>query len=179
MLTNRAVFLDRDGTLNKPVGKRPPNNPDELEMLPGAAEAVAKLKKAGYKIFLVTNQGGVALGYMTKEELAAIHQKLEEEVEKAGGSFDEMAACIHRPWAKCKCRKPKPGMLLDLARRHKINLEKSYMIGDREMDILAGQAAGTTTILVGDEDISPTEADHSVPDLAAAAELILRDGSES
>lgn len=169
----RAVFLDRDGTLNKSIERRPPNTPDELEMLPGAAQAVAQLHAAGFKIFVVTNQGGVALGYMTKKELDAIHDKLREEVEKAGGKIDAIAACTHKPWAKCSCRKPKPGLILQLAEKYNIDLAGSFMIGDREMDIQAGQAAGATTILVGDEDIAPTVPDHKVPDLAAAAELIL------
>ncbi len=168
-----AVFLDRDGTLNRSIGKRPPNTPDELEMLPGAAEAVAQLHASGFKIFVVTNQGGVGLGYMTKKELDAIHDRLREEIEQAGGKIDAIAACTHKPWAKCGCRKPKPGMILQLAKEYNIDLAVSFMIGDREMDIQAGQAAGTTTILVGDEDISPTVPDHKVRDLAAAAELIL------
>jgi len=172
-MKQQAVFLDRDGVLNKSLGRRPPNSPDELEMLPGAANAVKQLNEAGFKVFVVTNQGGVALGYMTRAELDAIHAKLREEVAEAGGVIHEIASCLHRPWAKCRCRKPKPGLLLELAWKHNIDLTRSFMIGDREVDILAGQAAGTTTILVGTEDISPTIPDYAVPDLKAAAALIL------
>ncbi|HHT73657.1 MAG TPA: HAD family hydrolase [Firmicutes bacterium] len=171
-MEHRAVFLDRDGVLNRSIGKRPPNTPEELEMLPGAAKAVKELNDAGFKVFVVTNQGGVALGYMTKEDLEAIHARLQEEVAREGGVIHEIAACTHRPWAKCNCRKPKPGMLIQLARRHKIDLENSFMVGDREMDILAGQGAGTTTILVGDGE-EETTADYAVADLAEAARLII------
>lgn len=168
----RAVFLDRDGVLNKSLGRRPPNSPAELEMLPGAAAAVKRLNDAGFKVFVVTNQGGVALGYMTREQLDAVHQKLREEVAREGGIIHDIAACTHRPWARCSCRKPQPGLLLQLARKHKIDLAQSFMVGDREVDIQAGKAAGAVTILVGQEE-EETSADFTAPDLAAAAELIL------
>ena len=83
MNKKKAVFLDRDGVLNKSFGFRPPNNASELQILPGAPQAVAKLSQAGFLVFVVTNQGGVGLGYMTSENLASIHEKLTQEVEKA------------------------------------------------------------------------------------------------
>lgn len=171
-MKQRAVFLDRDGVLNKSLGRRPPNTPDELEMIPGSAQAVKRLNDAGFKVFVVTNQGGVGLGYMTKGELDAIHHRLREEVAREGGVIHDIAACTHKPWARCKCRKPKPGMLIELARKHGIDLKRSFMIGDREMDIEAGRSAGTTTILVGTAE-EETAADYTAPDLLAAASLIL------
>ena len=173
MNKKKSVFLDRDGVLNKSFGFRPPNNASELQILPGAPQAVAKLSQAGFLVFVVTNQGGVGLGYMTSENLASIHEKLTQEVEKAGGTFTEIMACIHKPRAGCACRKPKPGMLLDLAHKYNVDLRKSFMIGDRDMDIQAGQAAGTTTILIKSNEKTEQTADYTCPNLLAASELIL------
>ncbi|HBN95477.1 MAG TPA: D-glycero-beta-D-manno-heptose-1,7-bisphosphate 7-phosphatase [Firmicutes bacterium] len=169
----RAVFLDRDGVLNQSIGSRPPNNEEELTLYPGVPKAVAMLNDAGFLVFVVTNQGGVGLGYMTPQDLEGIHQKLAEEVGKHGGSFTEIMACTHRPRAGCSCRKPKPGMLLTLAEKHHIDLENSFMVGDRDMDIEAGRAAGTTTIWIESDKKTEQVADYTCPNLLAASELIL------
>lgn len=171
-MKHRGVFLDRDGVLNQAYGFRPPNNVSELRLLPGAAEAVRYLHQGGMKVFVVTNQGGVGLGYMTPQELDAIHRKLLAEIEQAGGHIDEIMACIHKPKEGCSCRKPKPGMLTALAAKYNIDLGKSFMVGDREVDIEAGMAAGTTTILIETENV-PTKADHICDSLSTAAQLIL------
>ena len=168
----KAVFLDRDGVLNQSLGKRPPNNKHELTLLPGVPEAVAELNRAGFLVFVVTNQGGVGLGYMTPDDLAGIHDKLAEEVAKAGGHFTEMMACIHKPRSGCPCRKPKPGMLLDLAKRHNVDLARSFMIGDRDMDIAAGKAAGTKTILIESDEKTTEVPDYICPDLLTASRLL-------
>lgn len=169
----RAVFLDRDGVLNQSIGSRPPNNEEELTLYPGVPKAIAMLNDAGFLVFVVTNQGGVGLGYMTPQDLEGIHQKLAEEVGKHGGSFTEIMACTHRPRAGCSCRKPKPGMLLTLAEKHHIDLENSFMVGDRDMDIEAGRAAGTTTIWIESDKKTEQVADYTCPNLLAASELIL------
>nr|NLJ03283.1 HAD family hydrolase [Bacillota bacterium] len=169
----RAVFLDRDGVLNKSLGRRPPNNPEELVLFPGVPEAVARLNEAGLLTFVVTNQGGVALGYMTPEELDKIHNRLAEEVAKGGGIFTEIMACTHRPRAGCACRKPKPGMLLALAEKYNVDLRRSFMVGDRDMDIEAGKAAGATTILIESDEKTGQVPDYTCPDLPAASELIV------
>lgn len=169
----RAVFLDRDGVLNKSLGSRPPNNASELTLYPGVPQAIAKLNEAGYLTFVVTNQGGVGLGYMTLGDLHDIHTKLSDEVAIHGGSFTEIMACTHKPRAGCSCRKPKPGMLLELAKRHNVDLQRSFMIGDRDMDIAAGKAAGAVTILIESDEKIKQVPDHTCPNLLAASELIL------
>ncbi|NLL43161.1 MAG: HAD family hydrolase [Firmicutes bacterium] len=169
----RAVFLDRDGVLNKSYGHRPPNNAEELILFPGVPEAVARLNGAGLLTFVVTNQGGVGLGYMTPDDLDAIHGKLTEKVAQQGGSFTEIMACTHKPKAGCACRKPKPGMLLALAEKYNVDLSQSFMVGDRDMDIEAGKAAGTTTILIESEEKIRQVPDYTCPDLSSASELIL------
>ena len=140
-------------------------------MLPGAAKAVKELNDAGFKVFVVTNQGSCLRVYDQRRP-GSNPRPAPGGSGPGRGVIHEIAACTHRPWAKCNCRKPKPGMLIQLARRHKIDLENSFMVGDREMDILAGQGAGTTTILVGDGE-EETTADYAVADLAEAARLII------
>lgn len=174
----KAVFLDRDGVLNQSIGSRPPNNATELKLFPGVPQAVALLNEAGFLVFVVTNQGGVGLGYMTPQELDAIHRKLADEVAQAGGHFTEIMTCIHKPRAGCACRKPKPGMLLTLAEKYNVDLAQSFMVGDRDMDIEAGKAAGTTTILIESKEKTKQVADYTCPDLLAASRL-LKDGIES
>lgn len=169
----KAVFLDRDGVLNKSYGHRPPNHASELVVFPGVPEAIRRLNDGGFLVFVVTNQGGVGLGYMTQEDLDRIHRKLEEEVARHGGAFTEIAACIHKPRAGCSCRKPQPGMLLALADKYNVDLKSSFMVGDRDMDIEAGKAAGTTTILIESKEKTEQAPDYTCPNLLAASELIL------
>ncbi|NLJ80037.1 MAG: HAD family hydrolase [Firmicutes bacterium] len=169
---HEAVFLDRDGVINKSVDSRPPNNAAELELLPGVPEAIRRLHQEGFLVFVVTNQGGVALGYMSKEDLAQIHQKMLAQIEAKGGKITEVRACTHRPGSDCSCRKPNPGMLLSLAAKYNLNLKKSYLVGDREVDLQAGKAAGTTTIFISGNSAHPL-ADYICPDLPAAVEWIL------
>lgn len=173
-MTKRAVFLDRDGVINRAYGFRPPNNREELILYKGVPEAIRRLNEAGFLVFVVTNQGGVGLGYMTKEELDQIHDRLEELVAEGGGKFTEIAACIHKPKEGCDCRKPKPGMLLDLAEKYQVDLGQSFMVGDRDMDIQAGRAAGTTTILIQSKEKTKEQADYTCPNLLAASKLICR-----
>ncbi|WP_461366418.1 D-glycero-alpha-D-manno-heptose-1,7-bisphosphate 7-phosphatase [Candidatus Darwinibacter acetoxidans] len=170
---SKAVFLDRDGVINKSYGFRPPNNAEELVIFRGVPEAIRRLNEAGYLVFVVTNQGGVGLGYMTQEELDAIHAKLAREVAKGGGRFTEIAACTHKPKEGCPCRKPKPGLILDLAKRYNVDLARSFMVGDRDMDIQAGKAAGTRTILIKSKEKTTEQADYSCPSLLDASHLIL------
>lgn len=179
MSRRKAVFLDRDGVLNKSYGFRPPNNPEELVILPGVPEAIRRLNDAGYLAFVVTNQGGVGLGYTTQAELDAIHEKLAQEVAAGGGKFTEIAACTHKPKEGCACRKPKPGLILGLAEKYNIDLAASYMIGDRDMDIQAGRAAGTRTILIKSREKTTEQADYTCRSLLAASKLIIELDSPS
>lgn len=147
----KAIFLDRDGTINKYVGFL--SNPEQFELIPGVAEAVKMINKSGYLAIVVTNQPVIARGECTWEELRAIHDKMETELGKDGAFIDAIYVCPHHPdngfdgerpeYKKdCDCRKPKPGLMLQAARDLNIDLSLSYMIGDSERDIEAGRNAG-------------------------------------
>ncbi|MFY0759486.1 HAD family hydrolase [Metabacillus dongyingensis] len=170
---NKAVFLDRDGVINEVLSDRVKfvNHPSQLYLLEGAAKAVSLLYNKGFTIFVVTNQGGVGLGYMKEEMLQRIHQKMIKEIEQEGGRIHEVAYCAHAPYAGCSCRKPEPGMITALAEKNGINLEHSYMIGDRDVDILAGKSAGAKTILIGSADHG---ADYCFDTLLEAACWIIK-----
>ena len=147
----RAIFLDRDGTLNKEVNFL--TNIDDLELLPGAAEAVKKINQAGYLAIVITNQPVIARGEVTLQQLNEIHAKLETLLGREGAYIDGLYFCPHHPdkgfegerpeyKRDCECRKPKAGMVLQAARDFNIDLSASYMIGDRDKDVECGQAAG-------------------------------------
>lgn len=167
-MATKAVFLDRDGVINDHV--RYVNTPEDLILFPDAGQAIKRLNDAGYKVFVVTNQGGVGLGHMKEENLHLIHEKMERELERDGAILDEIAYCAHKPHARCACRKPEPKMILDLAEKYDVDLSRSYMVGDRDTDVIAGQKAGVKTIFIGDPH---APADHSAPSLAQAADWIL------
>ena len=137
----RAVFLDRDGVLNRPVvrdGKPyPPASVEELEISPDAPAALAALKQAGFRLYVVTNQPDVARGSATRAAVERIHAALAEAL-----PLDGFYVCYHDDSDRCECRKPKPGLLLAAAAEHGISLRASYLIGDRWRDIEAGQRAG-------------------------------------
>lgn len=170
---NKAVFLDRDGVINEVLTKRVKfvNKPERFYLLEGVGEAVARLNEAGYKIFVVTNQGGVGLGYMEEKMLHRVHEKMVSDLAEFGATVDDISYCPHKPHEGCACRKPEPGMIIDLAQKHDIDMEKSYMVGDRDVDIMAGKSAGLTAILIGDE---PDVAEYSFPSLMEAANWILK-----
>ena len=155
----RAIFLDRDGTINKYVGFL--RNADEFELLEGVAEAVKQINASGYLAIVVTNQPVIARGEVTFEELEKIHNKMETLLGKEGAFLDAIYYCPHHPHKgypgerselkiECDCRKPKPGMLLKAAEDFNIDLEQSWMIGDGENDIKAGLNAGCKTALIAD-----------------------------
>ncbi len=168
-----GIFLDRDGVINEVLTKRVKfvNNPKDMYLLPRVGEAIKRLNDAGFAVFIVTNQGGVGLGYMTENALQNIHEKMKDDLAKFGAKIDEVAYCIHMPSAGCECRKPGSKMIVDLAKRHDIDLVNSYMIGDREVDILAGKAAGVQTILISNE--GENLANQRFPTLYKAVEWIL------
>lgn len=147
----KAIFLDRDGTINKMVGFV--TKPEQFELIEGAAEAIKAINKSGYLAIVVTNQPVIARGDCTFEELQTIHDKMETELGKAGAFVDAIYVCPHhtdkgfegeRPEYKynCYCRKPKPGLLLQAAKDFNIDLSESYMIGDSHRDVEAGENAG-------------------------------------
>lgn len=180
----RAVFLDRDGTLNLKKATYI-TTPEQFDLIPGVAEAVAALRAAGYLVVLATNQSAVARGLVTPAGLDAIHERMNELL---GAPLDALYACLHYRdgvvaefAVPCECRKPLPGMLLRAAREHGIDLRESVFVGDAVRDLRAGRAAGTRTVLVrtgsGEEALrwaTPELYDHVAPDLAAAGEWIRR-----
>lgn len=156
----KAVFLDRDGTINKYVGFL--RDIDDFELLPGVAEAIKKINASGYLAIVVTNQPVIARGEVTFDELRNIHNKMETLLGADGAYLDAIYFCPHHPdkgfegeipelKIKCSCRKPQPGMLLEAAKNFNIDLTKSWMIGDEQNDIKAGIAAGCKTALVSSE----------------------------
>ena len=144
---SKVVFLDRDGVLNVEIGDYV-TRVEDLRMEAGAAESVARLTKAGWTVFVFTNQGGVGRGRMPLVALEEIHARLRSEIEAAGGSIRAIYACIHHPDAGCDCRKPKAGLLKQAASEHAIDLTGAFIIGDSPRDIEAGVAVGAETILV-------------------------------
>jgi D-glycero-D-manno-heptose 1,7-bisphosphate phosphatase len=164
-MTPRLALLDRDGTIN--VGAAPGEyieTPDELVLLRGAGEAVARLNRAGVAVAVVTNQRGVALGRMTLADLEAVHAKLERELSLHGAWIDAVYACPHAH-DECTCRKPQPGMLLDALRDFGVSPTDAVMIGDSPSDAEAGHRAGTATIRLG--------AGGEATDLAAAVDRLV------
>jgi D-glycero-D-manno-heptose 1,7-bisphosphate phosphatase len=144
-----AIFLDRDGVLNERAPKAQYiTTPEAFRFLPGALEAVARLTAAGYRIFVISNQAGIARGAMTEGDLDAIHAKLHAEVNAAGGSIDAIYYCPHDWDAGCECRKPKPGMLFQAQREWHLDLTRTKFIGDDVRDGEAAAAAGCPFELV-------------------------------
>ena len=171
---NRAVFLDRDGVLNVYLPGDYAKTPDELLLLPGVGAIVQKLRAAGYLTILISNQQGVAKGLMTQADLAAVTAKLRAEV-----PLDALYYCPHLKDANCACRKPKPGMLLQAAQEHDLDLAHSVFIGDTPTDAQAAQAAGVPFVLVlsgqtKTADGFVIEPAAAVASLDAAADWILR-----
>ena len=171
----RAVFLDRDGVLNAVVmrGGKPasPRHRAEFQLLPEAGAQVARLKEAGYLVIVVTNQPDVARGLLAEGELAAMHNAL-----AAAAPVDEINACPHGDRHACDCRKPKPGMLTQAARRHGLDLASCWMVGDGYKDMGAAQAAGVRAILIEAEYNRQVQAPLRARDLTSAVDHILGEG---
>jgi len=174
-LPRPAIFLDRDGVLNRAYVRdgvsHPPAHLGELEILPGVTDAVAELAAAGFPIVVVTNQPDVARGTQTRGRVEEINARLSAVLPVLG-----VLTCYHDDSDCCKCRKPQPGLLLEAAERWHLDLRSSFMVGDRWSDIVAGQSAGCRTLLVE----TPQSRRHAcqpdvcVADLPEAATWILR-----
>jgi D-glycero-D-manno-heptose 1,7-bisphosphate phosphatase len=184
----KAVFLDRDGTIN--VEKDYLVRPEEFEFIPGAPEAIARLKRAGFLVIVVTNQSGVARGYFSIDDVRRLHDHLQQQLIAAGTAIDDFYLCPHHPdhgvgkyKTECDCRKGRPGMLLQAAADHGIDLRCSYMVGDKLADVEAGKAAGCSPILVltgyGQHEAEklPAGTVPVVADLLAAVDHILAAGA--
>jgi D-glycero-D-manno-heptose 1,7-bisphosphate phosphatase len=187
----RAVFLDRDGTINEDVGHI--TDPDRFELIPGATDAIRRLKDAGYFLVLATNQAGVARGLMTEPQLLRVLGAFEDLLEREGVRLDGIRYCPHHPEEgigsykqDCDCRKPGPGQLLSAAEEHDIDLASSFMIGDHYSDVEAGIAAGCRSVMLltghGQQEIEKLDAaqkertDYVARDLAEAADWIVVQG---
>lgn len=172
MERKKAVFLDRDGVVNAPVGLDEAGQPEsplrlaDLKIYSYVGECVKRLNRLDYSVFIITNQPAVAKGKMTITDLADINSAIYHNIFLAGGEVVKIYSCIHHPdpskvvikelLKDCECRKPKPGLIFQAAREHNIDLDQSWMVGDRWKDVFAGKAAGCRTILVrpiGEEDL--------------------------
>lgn len=148
-----AIFLDRDGTLCRDAVYM--IRFEDFEPLPGVEEALREFRALGYRLFVATNQSGVARGLFGAEAVEALNRRIEEYFAARGALIEDTAFCPHHPegtvpeyTGDCECRKPKPGMLLDLARKYDLDLTRSYMVGDMFRDAEAGLAAGTRAVLI-------------------------------
>jgi D-glycero-D-manno-heptose 1,7-bisphosphate phosphatase len=169
------VFLDRDGVLNRAVVREgkpyPPDSVDSVEILPGVAEALARLRAAGFVNVVVSNQPDVATGKQRREVVEAINAHLVRSL-----AIDAVKVCYHAEAEGCACRKPRPGMLLEAARELDIDLCASFMVGDRWRDVAAGQAAGCRSYFIdcAYAEKRPEKPYVAVKSLAEAVDLILR-----
>lgn len=174
----KAAFLDRDGVLNEDHGyvyRR-----EDFQWRPGVVEALSRLQAAGYALVVVTNQSGIARGYYTEADFQALTDHMRAELRAQGVELAAVMHCPHLPEASvpafrmdCDCRKPRPGMILEAARRLGLNLAASCLFGDKSSDIAAGRAAGVGCCwLIGDND-PPAGADGASPGLDVAVEALL------
>lgn len=177
----KAVFLDRDGVINKyPGDKRYVTGVSGFRFLPKAKKAIAKLRRSGFGIFVISNQAGVGKGIFSLKTLDAITKKMLNGVKQSGGKIDAVCYCVHRKEQKCFCRKPKSGMIDVIRKKHEIKMRASFFIGDTIRDVKTAKAAGCKSILVlsGKEKLSgrrrwEAKPDFVFSDLSAAADFIL------
>jgi D-glycero-D-manno-heptose 1,7-bisphosphate phosphatase len=171
---NRAVFLDRDGVINRQLVRNgkpySPSTPEEFQLLPGAVEAIAALKNAGFRVIVATNQPDVGAGKIAREIIETMNMRVRHECR-----VDDVRVCYHTEADNCTCRKPKPGMLVDAARDWSVDLRGSYMVGDRWRDIGAGRAVGCRTVWIDCNyaEQKPEKPDIVVTSLVEASERIL------
>jgi len=176
-MRHRAVFLDRDGVINRPVIRErrpyPPGTLEELEVLPGVPEALQSLKAGGFRLVVVTNQPDVSRGTTPKAIVDRIHDRLTSVL-----PLDAVFACLHDDGDRCDCRKPLPGLITRAAHELNIDAAASYLVGDRWRDIEAGRRAGCKTFFIDRayHESPPTSYDFRVGSLLEAAEIILRTG---
>lgn len=180
MFKPKIIILDRDGVINQDSDQFI-KSPEEWKAIPGSLSAIAKLNRAGFTVVVATNQSGIARGYFSAETLKNIHQKMENEITAHHGKLAGIFICPHGPEDHCTCRKPKPGLLLDIAKKFNVKPEEMLSIGDSMRDILAAQACGAHALLVktgkGAKTIASATNEFNVSvfdDLAAAAATILQ-----
>ena len=173
-----AIFLDRDGTIIEE--KCYLSDPGLVELLPGAAEGLRRMRELGFALVVVTNQSGIGRGYYGWEELGRVHARMEELLGAEGVTLDRIYVCPHAPTDDCACRKPLPGMIEQACGELGLSAAASFMVGDKACDIALGQAVGATSILVttgyGAEELASKAClpDAVAADLAEAAHIIAR-----
>lgn len=174
---NKAIFLDRDGTLNPDPGYI--SNPKDYELYDGVTESLYKLQKAGYLLILITNQSGISRGLFTEEQLEAVHNKMKKLLEAGGVKLDAIYYCPHHPEhpykgvSVCNCRKPKPGLILQAIKDFDVDITKSYMIGDRTSDIKIGLASNVPPICINEKPFEGFESIPTFQTLQKAADWII------
>lgn len=175
----QLIILDRDGVINEDSDDYI-KSPEEWQPIPGSLEAIARLHRAGWHVVVTTNQSGIARGLFDLDTLMRIHKKMHRAVRDTGGQIDAVFFCPHGPDDDCACRKPKPGLYHDIARRLRIDLKGVPAIGDSLRDLQAARAAGARPLLVrtgkGPQTLVHPELDVDVPvfnDLASAADAVL------
>jgi histidinol-phosphate phosphatase family protein len=141
-----AVFLDRDGVVIEEVNYL--NRPEQLKLIAGAARAIARLRAAGFKVVVITNQSGVGRGFLTRQTLRDVHKLLAKKLKQGGAKLDALFFCPHLPAKGCACRKPGLGMLKKAQKRFRLDLASSYFVGDTTTDTLTARRAGCTAVLV-------------------------------
>jgi len=179
MNLNRAVFIDRDDTINRDVPYC--SHPEDFELLPTVCEGVRLLNEHGFKVVVITNQSGIARGYFTEETLRKIHQKMCEELAKCRATIDAIYFCPHHPDEHCECRKPKPTLALQAAEEMNINIRQSFVVGDGIQDVQMGKHLGCKSVLVPRKPLKDAlDSQDAMPDYIAtnlyeAAMWILRE----
>lgn len=174
-MKNRAVFFDRDGTLNEDLGYV--GRVEDLILFPDATKSIKLLNDKGFLVFVVSNQSGVGRGFFPQKAVEVLHEKMGEVFFKEGASIDGFYYCPHHPDKGCCCRKPSPQMVLAAAKTHDVSLKESYFVGDKISDVKTGLAAGCKTVLIAGD---PQEVDFAKPqfvasNLSEATNWILKD----
>ena len=163
-MRTKTIFLDRDGVINKEVNYL--HKIDDFEFINGIFDTCIYFQKLGYKIIIITNQSGISRGYYTEKQYQIVTKWMLNEFLNNQVQILDIFHCPHSPEANCNCRKPKPGMLLDAKSKHNIDMKKSWMIGDKENDIIAANQSGiTNTILV--------KSGHQINEISSNAKYIL------
>lgn len=170
----RAVFLDRDGVINR----KPPEGDyvtrwEDFHVLPGVAEGIAQLNRAGFCVIVVTNQRCIAKGLVTSTDIEQMHGRMSDSLARAGATIDAIYYCPHETEPVCSCRKPAAGMLMDAAREHGIELAMSWMIGDSDIDVEAGKRAGCKTARLSTENETGDQQNNR-PIALAPADIVAR-----
>lgn len=178
----QLIILDRDGVINQDSDAYI-KSPQEWHPIAGSLQAIARLNQAGYLVAIATNQSGIAKGFFTEMELTLIHHKMEQALAEEGGHIDKIVYCPHNPEDNCYCRKPKPGLLLEIARYFNIDLEHALLVGDSKRDIQAAQAVHCQAVWVKTGKKMPLS--KEIPsgvkifdDLAAVVENLLSGSSQ-